>query len=234
MIIRRSLPETLHRADDAAFAPDATTGALTLRAKLAPYAKLAVLGIAMLAAGTIGTYCVSYMTTYALNTLGLAATVSFGFAVVSGVTFIVFDLCSGWLSDRYGRKPVMIIPASLLLVIIVPCFWLIGQHGNIWVLYGALALMTALLALSTVPVIVTITETLPKSIRSGAVATIYAVAISIFGGSTQFVIAWLIEVTGDPLAPAYFWSGAAAIGLAAMLMVQESAPVKRGWAKAAG
>jgi MHS family citrate/tricarballylate:H+ symporter-like MFS transporter len=81
-----------------------------------------------------------------------------------------------------------------------------------------------LFALSVTPVIVTITESLPKSLRSGVVATVYAFAISIFGGSTQFVITWLLSVTGDPLAPAYLWFGAALVGLAAMLLVEESSP----------
>ena len=63
----------------------------------------------------------------------------------------------------------------------------------------------------------------PARIRSGAVATIYAFAISIFGGSTQFVIKLLIDRTGDPLAPAYYWTGAAIVGLIAMALVRESA-----------
>ena len=71
-----------------------------------------------------------------------------------------------------------------------------------------------------------ISESLPASIRSGAVATIYAFAISIFGGSTQFVITWLLDVSGDPLAPAYYWTGAAVIGLIAMALVGETAPIK--------
>jgi len=225
--LRRTLPETLHRADDAAFAPDATTGALTLRAKLAPFSVLIVLGLLMLGASTIGNYTLNYMTTYALTTLELAATVSFGITIVSGAVFIIFDALGGWLSDRYGRKPVMVVPGTLLLIAIFPCFWAIGQFESIWVLYGAQAIMAMLLALSSVPVIVTLTESLPKSIRSGAVATVYAVAISIFGGSTQFVIAWLISVTGNQLAPAYFWSAAAAVGLTAMLLVTESSPARR-------
>jgi MFS family permease len=56
LIIRRSLPETLHIADDAALAPDATTGSLTVRARLRPYLALIVLGLMMLASGTIGAY----------------------------------------------------------------------------------------------------------------------------------------------------------------------------------
>jgi predicted branched-subunit amino acid permease len=77
-----------------------------------------------------------------------------------------------------------------------------------------------------VPAIVTITESLPPAIRSGAVALIYAFAISIFGGSTQFVITALLKWTGSPLAPAVYWSVAMAIGLVAMALVKESAPSK--------
>jgi MFS family permease len=227
LLARRSLPETLHSDGDAPLAPAISTDKLTLRAKLTPYAKLIGLVFVMLAAGAIGTYTTDYMTTYALTTLQLGAAVAFGFTVVSGSVYIIFDLLSGWLSDRYGRKPVMIIPSMLLLISILPCFWIISSVRNIWVLYGALAIMVALHALSNVPVLITVTESLPKSIRSGAVATVYAAAISVFGGSTQFIVTWLISFTGDSLAPAYYWLGAAAVGLIAMIFAEESAPARR-------
>ncbi len=226
LMLRRTLPETLHRADDAALAPDATTGALTTRTRIRPFLRIIALGLIMLAAGTIGSYTTGYMTTYALTTLQLTASVSFGVIIVNGGVGVIFEAFSGWLSDRYGRKPVMIIPGALLLVSILPCFWIIHHFRNVWAFYAAEATMVMLAALSTVPIIVTITESLPKSIRSGAVATIYAFAISTFGGSTQFVITWLIGATGDPLAPAYYWSAAAALGLLAMTFVRETAPIK--------
>ena len=181
----------------------------------------------MLAAGTIGTYTTNYMTTYALTTLKLTATASFGVIILNGTCAVVSEVASGWLSDRYGRKPVMIIPGTLLLLAILPCFWLIAHFRSVAVLYGAETVMVILAAIAAVPTIVIITESLPASIRSGAVATIYAFAISIFGGSTQFTIAWLIDVTGDALAPAYYWTGAAVVGLIAMVLVEETAPVKR-------
>jgi MHS family citrate/tricarballylate:H+ symporter-like MFS transporter len=227
LMLRRTLPETLHRADDAALAPDATTGTLTLRARIRPFLAIIVLGLMMLTAGTIGAYTTGYMTTYALTTLKLTASVSFGVIIINGGIAVIFDAISGWLSDRFGRKPVMIIPGTLLLMSILPCFWLIDHFRTVWVFYGAESLMVMFAALCGVPVIVTITESLPAHIRSGAVATIYAFAISIFGGSTQFLITWLTNVTNDPLAPAYYWSAAAAMGLVAMVLVKESAPNTR-------
>jgi MFS family permease len=226
--VRRALPETLPAADDAALAPDATRGSLSFAAKLRPYLVLVVLGLMMLTAGTIGNYTINYMTTYALTTLKLSATIAFGVSIVNGGFSILFEVISGALSDRYGRKPVMLLPGVLLLVAIFPCFWVIDHFRSANALYGAEIVLVALQSLSSVPVIVAITEQLPASIRSGAVATIYAFAISAFGGSTQFVITWLIKVTGNPIAPAYYWIVALVIGLVAMALVPESAPAKVG------
>lgn len=228
LMLRRSLPESLHKADDAALAPDATTGTLTLRRRIRPYLAITVFGLMMLGAGTIGSYTIGYMTTYALDTLKLPATVAFGFTMLNGGVSMTFEALSGWLSDRFGRKPVMLVPAVLLLFSIYPAFWAIGHFHSLTIVYGAYVVMVIFAAISQVPVIVTVTEQLPASIRSGAVATIYAFAISIFGGSTQFMLKWLLTVTHDPLAPAWYWTGAAVIGLVAMVLVSESAPVKTG------
>jgi hypothetical protein len=62
--------------------------------------------------------------------------------------------------------------------------------------------------------------------RAGTVGILYALAIALFGGSAQFMVTWLIEVTGSPLAPAWYLSGALLLGLAGMLTMRESAPVR--------
>jgi MFS family permease len=225
--LRRTLPETLERSVPSIPGPRPASSGPPLRERVRPYLPIIVLGLMMLTAGTIGSYTLSYMTTYALDTLHLPATVSFSLIIVNGGLSAIFEALSGWLSDRFGRKPVMIVPAVMLVLSILPCFWVIGHVKSRWALYGAESVMAAFAAVASVPVIVTITETLPKHIRSGAVATIYAFAISIFGGSTQFVLKWLIERTGNPLAPAYYWTAAAILGLIAMSLVRESAPAKR-------
>jgi hypothetical protein len=73
---------------------------------------------------------------------------------------------------------------------------------------------------------VALVEGLPKGIRGGAFATIYAVAIAIFGGTAQLVVAWLTEVTGNALAPAWYLLLATAAGLGAMIFMPETAPSK--------
>ena len=224
LAVRKSLPETLH-ADPL---PDMI---LPVEAPIAPrrwpYARIAVLGLLILMAGTIGTYTGAYMTTYALTTLGLPATASFGVVIVKQSISVPFILLGGWLSDRFGRKPVIIAPAILLWLSIVPIFFIISRYRTVPVFYLANVWLTILSSSFAAPVFTTIVESLPRSIRSGAMAMIYAFAISIFGGSTQFILAWLLKVTGNPMAPAYYWFGAVTIGLIAMTMLKESAPVSR-------
>ncbi len=214
LVIRRGLPETYH----------VQPGGRSERTPLRPYLPVAALGLLMLASGTIGAYIGSYATTYAIATLHMKANIAFAGTIVVGLSGVLFDLVSGALSDRFGRKRMMILPGVLLLVSILPAFYAISHYRTTAVFLGANAYLAILAALYTVPIVVWLTESLPASIRSGSVAIIYAVSISTFGGSTQFMITWLIRRTGDPLAPAWYWTVALSVGLAAMCAARESAP----------
>jgi MFS family permease len=145
---------------------------------------------------------------------------------VAGACGAVFNPISGWLSDRIGRKPVMMAAFALLLIVGVPCFVMMAHVRTVLSLYGAALLMAPLLALGSSAMMTFLAESLPQQIRSGGIGIIYAVAITVFGGSASFVVAWLTEITGSPLAPAWYMCAALAFGVCAMLAVRESAPIK--------
>ncbi len=216
LLLRRSLDETLHRPEPASGHPPPRPVGIVLP------------GLAMLAGATTTNYILDYLTTYAATTLAMPARFAFGATVVVGLCSVVCDPLGGWLSDRFGRKPVLIAPACVLLVAVFPCFWLLDQVRSPLALYGAAALLAAASNLSGVSVIVVITESLPKGARSGGLGMIYACAISLFGGSAQFTVAWLIAATGNPLAAAWYMTGGVVLGLAAVLRLPETAPVRLG------
>lgn len=216
LMLRHRLPETFH----------AREGGKRERISLRPYLWLVVLGLLLLANGTIATYTMDYMTTYAIATLHMHANVAFAATVVVGMAGVLFDLPSGMLSDRIGRKSTMLLSATPLLLLILPAFYVISRYRTPTVLLGATAVMAILMSISNCPVIIWLTEGFPAPIRSSSVAVVYAVSIAAFGGSTQYTITWLIRATGNPLAPAWYWTAAAIVGIAAMIAARESAPRK--------
>jgi MHS family citrate/tricarballylate:H+ symporter-like MFS transporter len=216
-VLRRTLSETLTAPAAADPGSASTMG----------YLRVFLLGVMMLSAATTNNYVLEYMTTYASNTLGMPAAISFGATAAIGASGLVCDTLGGWLSDRWGRRPVMIIPWLALIVAIYPSFWVLERLRTGTALLAVSAVLNGIQTLSSATIIVAITESLPRKVRSGAFALIYALAISVFGGSTQFLVAWIIHATGNPLAPAWYMLGAVTVGLIAMIRLPETAPVRQ-------
>jgi MFS family permease len=221
LLLRRDLDETLNQ-DEPALAPPAMGDPAHARQYLAA----GTLGLIMLAAGTIATYVLHYLTTYATATLNMASEVAFGATVANGLMGAVFAPIGGWLSDRYGRRATMIAPWLALLALVFPCFYAISRFQTPLALFAATAAMSVAASISSSSVLTAITESLPKSGRSGALALIYAVAISIFGGTAQFAAAWMTQATHNAMAPAWYMAAAVTLGLGAMLALPETAPIK--------
>jgi MHS family citrate/tricarballylate:H+ symporter-like MFS transporter len=209
--VRRNLPETLEAADRTA-APVRV-----------PW-RVVWLGLAALMSGTICAYVIDYMTTYAQNSLNMPTNLAFGATIVTGLCTVCFETVAGVLSDRVGRRRVVLIAGVLLLLIVMPAFVLVTRLRSVTALYGATALISIVQSFYVAPILVALTESLPKAIRSGSLAIIYALSIAVFGGSAQFVVQALIDWTHDPLVPGWYMCGALVVGLAAMSFLKETAP----------
>jgi MFS family permease len=190
--------------------------------------RLIVLGLLLLMATTVGGYGLSYMTTYAQDSLRLAAGVAFGATIMNGLGNLTGDLLSGLCSDRIGRKPVMLFSILMLIVLVLPAYLAMTHFPGALTVYLATSVLCVFQQLFGNAALVTIAESLPMAIRSTALATLYALATTLFGGTTQLVIKLLTQTTGNSLAPAWYMTGALLVGAVAVALIRESAPVKTG------
>jgi len=211
--MRRAIPET-HRPAQTAGSP--------ARAKLSDHLGTFALSIVVIIGGTVSTYVGTYMTTFAITRLKLPPSSSLEATVVLGLSIFVFSLVGGWLSDHFGRRVTMIVPRVLLAILIVPGFILLIADPttiNLLLVTGGLSALTAISSGVSYGII---TELFPGSIRASGMSISNAVGVSIFGGTTQFVVIWLIAETGLETVPAWYVVITSLISIVAMLLMPET------------
>lgn len=220
LLVRRTLPETLQ-----APAPGAPRD--TPRADLKRHARPMILGLLIIGGGTIFTYVGAYMATFAQDTLHMTPAASLAASLLPYLLGFGGTLLGGWLSDRLGRRSVMIWPALVALLLTVPVFdWIVAAH-NPWPLAIGMSGLAVLQTISFGAFYPALAESLPQPIRGSGFACVYAIAIALFGGTTQLIITWLIHATGAAVAPAWYLAAASLIALVARLFFLESAPVRQ-------
>ena len=150
--------------------------------------------------------------------------------VVTGVGALIglaFYLLTGKLSDRVGRKPPIVWGYAATLVLLFPCFWLIGwAAGNgavpagsvpsggatAVILLGILGMM-ALSGLTYGSVAALLTEMFPPRIRYSSMSIPYHLGTGYFGGFLPLISAWIVSRTGDPYAGLWYTEAVVAMAL---------------------
>jgi MFS family permease len=188
---------------------------------LRPLLATAGAGMLILGAGTISNYTLDYLTTYAQDTLHMAVRSAFGATIVLGLVSALSDLGTGLLVDRYGPKRVLAGPWVVLILLAVPTFYMLNTLRSSSALFGATALLTVLHIFGSSAAILLFIQALPARVRAGSLSLVYALAIAIFGGSTQLVEKLLIRWTANPVAPGWYMVCAVAAGLAGALLIRE-------------
>ena len=218
LLIRRSLPDHPVHSE----AP--MTEAEQLSATPAGFWRVVILGMLIIGAGTT-TYIFLYMATFAQTTLHLPTWVGMAGDLANNASGMLTAILGGWLSDKVGRRPAMIAPQALFVILILPMFaWFLAAPT----VAAFLTLNIVLSGIGTMPfsaAFTAVSESLPRHMRARAFALVYTIPVTTMGGTTQLNLAWLLHRTGNPAVMGYYLMGIACMGLAAMLFLPESAPM---------
>ena len=133
---------------------------------------------------------------------------------------LVIPVC-GTLSDRIGRRPILIAAPVAYLLLLDPFFTWIHAHPSFLHLVLMQTVLCSIAGAFSGPISTAVAEQFPVGVRSTGLAVAYNMAVMLFGGFAQFIVTWLVEKTGSPIAPAYYVMFGARIGLVAALSLRE-------------
>jgi MFS transporter, MHS family, proline/betaine transporter len=179
--------------------------------------------VGLVAGLSVGFYAAFvYSTTWLEQVAGVPAKTALGLNSAAMLLTLVATPTAGWASDRFGRRPVMVLCAAALAILPYPCMALMakGQALGIFIGQGALALAIGAM-LGVLPA--TMAELAPWRVRCSVLSIAYNLALALLGGSTPMVAAWLVARTGHPLAPAVYVAIASAITFVAALFLPGTA-----------
>ena len=171
---------------------------------------------------TVSCFVSLYMTTFGLTTLGMKPSQAMVGTLVSGAALGFGAIAGGVASDRFGRKPVMVTARVLVMLLIYPLLALVIEEKSVL----AMVLMTGAVSLLTginfAAALAATGETFPAEVRASALSIANALSVSVFGGTTQYIVAWLIGSTDNPMTPALYVMAISAVSLWAMSRLTET------------
>lgn len=129
---------------------------------------------------------------------------------------------AGALSDRLGRRPVIVAGAGGMAFMAYPVF-LLFSHGTEWSVVEGQLVLAVCAALANGPAPAAFVEMFPTQTRYSGIALAYNGTLALLGGTTPLVATWLIDVTANALAPAFYLTGAMAISALTAIWMPERA-----------
>jgi MHS family proline/betaine transporter-like MFS transporter len=141
---------------------------------------------------------------------GIAPAHALEINTISMALLLPIELVTGMLSDRIGRKPLMLLATGLAFIFALPLFWLLHHEQTALVLLGQFGFVLTIGMFGGIQPALMVEE-VPASVRCTAVALGYNVTLGIVGGLTPLVATWLVHRTHNELSPAFMVMIAAAI-----------------------
>ncbi|MGB6976074.1 MAG: MFS transporter [Gammaproteobacteria bacterium] len=172
---------------------------------------LKIIGLVCLGA-TLYYTTFTYLNNYLVQNSGLSLDTTLKLQSYFVALMLILVPMAGMLCDRLGRKNMFLIFSCGVIIVIVPCFYMLN-NGYIPLILVAMGLLTLFSSLEQGTTAATVVENVPLQVRYTTIAIAYNVGNAIFGGITPLFLAGLVRFTHNPLIPAYYVLIAALITL---------------------
>ncbi|MDE1169320.1 MAG: MFS transporter [Pseudomonas sp.] len=211
--IRRCLPETL---EPAPVAKQHWREAVDLRH--------IVLSTGLLASSTIGMYLfIFYMPSYLVSTLHYPPRSALAIACVASACMAIISPMAARYADRRGlRKQLLAWTLTLPVLAAWPALYLLSHTTNLYAAMMILAVLVLPGCVGAGAFFAMIMEAFAKPQRAFGTAVSYSVGVTLFGGFSPLIAAWLTATLNDPLAPAYYLLAGGAISLTCLKLFPEN------------
>lgn len=228
--IRKNVDETevfkKIQAVRAASTANSVVQSLSLFQMLKSHFRETLMGIGLVVTLTVSIYITfTYLTTYATKMLGLPLGETFWVQMISAAFMVVLIPVVGAWSDRVGRKKIAIVALVGYFLVLAPLYWWLTDAPSIYRLFSVQMVLCVFASAFFGIFSTVIAELFPANIRSTGLSFAYNVSVMIFGGFAQFIVTWLIKVTGSLMAPAYYVMFGIALGIIAACFIDESKDV---------
>jgi MFS transporter, MHS family, proline/betaine transporter len=174
------------------------------------------------AGGAVGYYmCFVYVTTYLRQVDFLKAATALDINTIAIAVLLLAIIPIAALSDRIGRKPVLLFATGGMVVLAWPLFWMM-HHPEIGMILPAQIAFALLNACYWGPSAATMVELVPARVRCTVMSVGYNLVLAILGGATPAVAVYMVERSQNDLSPAFLLMAAAAVSFVVVLGLRES------------
>ena len=165
----------------------------------------------------------AYMPTFTQVHVGLTPSEALWSNTLGLLVLVLVVPFAGALSDRIGRKPLLLTCCLSFVLLTHLLFNTILAQGSLVVVMSVQVLFALMIASFSGPGPAAISEIFPTRLRTTWMSAGYSLAVAIFGGFAPFIATWLIARTGSPLSPTWYVIGAAVISTLVILRLPETA-----------
>jgi MFS transporter, MHS family, citrate/tricarballylate:H+ symporter len=150
--------------------------------------------------------------------LHLDSTGTFIVTLCVGLSNFIWLPIMGSMSDRIGRKPILIVCTILGLLTVYPALFWLSSAPSFYRLLCVQLWLSAIYGSYNGAMVVWLTEIMPEDVRTVGFSLAYSLATAIFGGFTPTITTWFYKWTHNTTTPAIWLCGATAISLIAVLV----------------